>query len=37
MGLQALLEKYVPSADRRSALTHAQALGVLLRSILEVG
>ena len=34
MGLQALLEKYVPSADRRSALTHAQALGVLLRSIL---
>ena len=34
MGLQALLEKYVPTADRRSAVTHAQALGVLLRSIL---
>lgn len=23
MGLQALLEKYVPTADRRSAVTHA--------------
>ena len=34
MGLQALLERYVPTADRRSAVTHAQALGVLLRSIL---
>jgi transposase len=34
MGLQALLEKFVPTADRRSAVTHAQALGVLLRSIL---
>ena len=34
MGLQALLEKYVPTPDRRSAVTHAQALGVLLRSIL---
>ena len=34
MGLPALLEKYVPTADRRSAVTHAQALGVLLRSIL---
>ena len=34
MGLQALLERYVPTSDRRSAVTHAQALGVLLRSIL---
>ena len=34
MGLPALLERYVPTADRRSAVTHAQALGVLLRSIL---
>jgi len=28
------LERYVPSAERRNAVTHAQALGVLLRSIL---
>jgi transposase len=34
MGLEHLLERYVPSAERRSAVTHAQALGVLLRSIL---
>ena len=34
MGLQALLERYVPTPDRRSAVSHAQALGVLLRSIL---
>jgi len=33
MGLEALLEKHVPTADRRSAVSHAQALGVLLRSI----
>lgn len=34
MGLHALLDKYVATAERRSAVTHAQALGVLLRSIL---
>ena len=34
MGLPALLERYVPTPDRRSAVSHAQALGVLLRSIL---
>ena len=34
MGLEALLEKYVPTTDRRNALSHAQALGVLLRSII---
>ncbi|MCC7081592.1 MAG: DUF4277 domain-containing protein, partial [Burkholderiales bacterium] len=34
MGMQALLERYIPTADRRSAVTHAQALGVLRRSIL---
>ncbi|MBE7522120.1 MAG: DUF4277 domain-containing protein [Burkholderiales bacterium] len=34
MGLPALLEKFVPTADRRRAVSHAQALGVLLRSIL---
>lgn len=34
MGLQALLERYVPTPDRRRAVSHAQALGVLLRSIL---
>lgn len=34
MGLPALLEKFVPTADRRRAVTHAQAPGVLLRSIL---
>jgi transposase len=32
-GLEALLDKYVPTTDRRNALSHAQALGVLLRSI----
>ena len=34
MDLAALMEKFVPTTDRRSALTHAQALGVLLRSII---
>jgi transposase len=33
MGLAALLEKHVPTTDRRCRLSHAQALGVLLRSI----
>ena len=33
MGLEGLLDKYVPTTDRRNALSHAQALGVLLRSI----
>lgn len=34
MGLEALLDKYVATTDRRNALSHAQALGVLLRSII---
>jgi transposase len=34
MDLSALMERFVPTTDRRSALTHAQALGVLLRSII---
>jgi transposase len=34
MGLEALLDKYVPTSDRRNAVSHAQALGVLLRSII---
>jgi transposase len=33
MGLASLLEKHVPTTDRRCRLSHAQALGVLLRSI----
>ena len=33
LGLEALLDQYVPTRDRRSAVAHAQALGVLLRSI----
>ncbi len=33
MGLLALLEQYVPTRDSRCAISHAQALGVLLRSI----
>ena len=33
MGLLELLERHVPTADGRSAVSHAQALGVLLRSI----
>jgi len=34
MGLEALLDRYVPTPDRRSAVSHAQALGVLLRSLI---
>ena len=33
MDLAALLEKHVPTTDRRCRLSHAQALGVLVRSI----
>jgi transposase len=34
LGLAGLLEQQVPTTDRRCAVTHAQALGVLLRSII---
>ena len=34
IGLEGLLDKYVASADRRCTVSHAGALGVLLRSIL---
>jgi transposase len=34
MGLLELLEQHVPATDGRSAVSHAQALGVLLRSII---
>jgi hypothetical protein len=33
IGLEALLEQHVPTTDRRRTVAHAQALGVLLRSI----
>jgi hypothetical protein len=33
MGLLELLEQRVPTTDGRSTVSHAQALGVLLRSI----
>jgi hypothetical protein len=33
-GLEELLDKHVPTTDARSALPHARALGVLLRSII---
>ncbi len=33
MGLEELLEQYVPTSDRRCAVAHARVLGVLLRSI----
>lgn len=33
MGLEKLLDKHVPTLDRRSSVRHASALGVLLRSI----
>jgi transposase len=33
LGLHELLNKHVPTQDRRNSLTHASALGVLLRSI----
>jgi transposase len=34
IGLETLLDQHVPTRDRRSAVAHAQALGVLLRSII---
>jgi transposase len=34
IGLEGLLDKYVPTADRRCTVSHARGLGVLLRSIL---
>jgi transposase len=34
MGLEEILEKYVPTTDRRVALRYARGLGVLLRSII---
>ena len=34
IGLEQLLDKHVPTRDRRSTVAHAQALGVLLRSII---
>jgi len=34
MGLEGLLEQYVPTKDRRCAVAHSRALGVLLRSII---
>ncbi len=34
MGLLEVLEQHVPTADGRSTVSHAQALGVLLRSII---
>jgi transposase len=34
LGVEELLERFVPTSERRSALSHARALGVLLRSIL---
>src|SRR5665213_2460603 len=33
MGLVALLDKHVPTGDKRCRVPHAQALGVLVRSI----
>ena len=34
LGLDALLEKFVPSQNRSTGLSYANALGVLLRSII---
>jgi len=34
MGLLEVLEQHVPTADGRSTVSHAQELGVLLRSII---
>jgi transposase len=34
MGLEEILESYVPTDDRRCVVSHAKALGVLLRSII---
>ena len=33
LGLAPSLEKHVPTRDRRCTLSHARALGVLLRSL----
>jgi transposase len=33
LGLAELLERFVPTLDRRNAISHAQTLGVLLRSL----
>jgi transposase len=33
-GLEGLLDQHVPTRDRRCAVTHAKALGVLLRSLI---
>jgi transposase len=34
IGLESLLDRFVPSTDGRAAISHAKALGVLLRSII---
>src|SRR5437879_999466 len=34
IGLEGLLDRHVPTPDRRCAVTHAKALGVLLRSLI---
>lgn len=34
LGLEALLDRFVPTEDRRYTFSHAKALGVLLRSII---
>jgi len=34
LGLEEVLDKHVPTTDRRCAVAHAKALGVLLRSII---
>jgi transposase len=34
LGLESLLERFVPTPDRRTRISHARSLGVLLRSIL---
>ncbi len=34
IGLEALLERHVPTLDARNAISHAKALGVLVRSII---
>jgi transposase len=34
MGIEEILESYVPTDDRRCVVSHAKALGVLLRSII---
>ena len=34
LGLEALLDRHVPTRDRRTVVSHASALGVLLRSII---